>query len=87
MFHYNLTRTTGTSHADQYTFMIISRSVLLRMKMLQIKFVQKIKPHTLQFNNSFPKNRAVYEIMWKNVVQPDRPQVAIQCGVRSFHAC
>jgi hypothetical protein len=25
------------------------------------------------FNNSFPENRAVYEIMWKNMVQPDRP--------------
>ena len=23
------------------------------------------------------KNRAVYEIIWKNIVQPDRPQVAI----------
>jgi hypothetical protein len=24
--------------------------------------------------NVFPENRAVYEIMWKNMVQPDRPQ-------------
>ena len=23
----------------------------------------------------FPKNRAIYEIMWKNVVQPNRQQV------------
>jgi hypothetical protein len=28
----------------------------------------------------FPENRAVYEIMWKNVVQQDRPQMTIQYG-------
>jgi len=30
------------------------------------------------FNNFFPKNRAVYEIMWKNVVEQFGPQMAIQ---------
>jgi len=25
------------------------------------------------FSNFFPENRAVYEIMWKNMVEPDRP--------------
>ena len=30
------------------------------------------------FNNFFPpENRAVYEIMWKNTVQPDRSQMTI----------
>jgi len=29
--HYNLTTITGTLHEDQYTFLIISRSTLLRM--------------------------------------------------------
>jgi hypothetical protein len=29
------------------------------------------------FNNFFPKNRAVYEIMWKNMVETDRPEMAI----------
>jgi hypothetical protein len=29
-------------------------------------------------NNLFPEDRAVYEIMWKNMVQPDRPQMTIQ---------
>ena len=28
-------------------------------------------------NNFFFENRAVYEIMWKNTVQPDRPQMAV----------
>jgi hypothetical protein len=31
------------------------------------------------FNNIFFDNFAVYEIMWKNSVQPDRPQMTILC--------
>jgi hypothetical protein len=27
------------------------------------------------FNNIFFENRAIYEIMWKNIVQTDRPQI------------
>jgi hypothetical protein len=27
--------------------------------------------------NLFTENRAIYEIKWKNVVQPDRPQMTI----------
>jgi hypothetical protein len=30
------------------------------------------------YNNFLYENRAVYEIMWKNAVEPDRPQVAIR---------
>ena len=33
----------------------------------------------VRFNNFFFENRAVYEIMWKNIVEPDRPQMTIQC--------
>jgi len=29
------------------------------------------------FGNPFSENRAVYEIMWKNIVEPDRPQMTI----------
>jgi hypothetical protein len=29
------------------------------------------------FNNYFFENRDIYEIMWKNMVEPDRPQVTI----------
>jgi hypothetical protein len=31
------------------------------------------------FNKSFSKNCAVYEIMWKNIVEPDMPQMTIWC--------
>jgi len=44
--------------------------------MFQIKAVEKIKG-TFLFNNLFSTNRAIYEIMWKNTVEPGRPQMAI----------
>jgi hypothetical protein len=39
-------------------------------------FYRKSK-HIFMLNNFSPENRAVEEIMWKNMVQPDRPQMAI----------
>jgi hypothetical protein len=46
--------------------------------MFQTKVVEKIKIHFM-FHNIFFffENRAVWEIMWKNMVQPDRPEMAI----------
>jgi len=29
-------------------------------------------------NNSFPKNRAVYEVMWKIILDPDRSQMTVR---------
>jgi hypothetical protein len=42
--------------------------------MLQTKVVEKIKTHFV-FNKFSPENRAVCEIMWKNMVQRGRPQM------------
>ena len=46
--------------------------------MFQTKVVEKIKTHFV-FSNFFFlfENRAVYEIMCKNIVEPDRPQMTI----------
>jgi hypothetical protein len=44
--------------------------------MFQTNFLEDIKTHIL-CSITFPENHAVYEIMWKNAVQPDRPQMAI----------
>jgi len=33
--------------------------------------------HTFYVYKPFPQNHAAYEIMWKNIVQPDRPQTTI----------
>ena len=46
------------------------------MRMFQTKVVEKIKTHILLIN-SFILNRAVYEIVWKNIVEPGRPQMTI----------
>jgi hypothetical protein len=34
----------------------------------------------------FLKNYAIYEIMWKNMVQSDRPQITVQYGACALHA-
>jgi len=51
--------------------------------MFQTKFVEKIKTHVLCYNDIFfSENRFVYEKMWKDMVQPDRPQITIR---RTLH--
>ena len=45
--------------------------------MFQIEFVEKIKTHIL-CSIIPPPNLAIYETMWKNIVQPDRPQMTLQ---------
>jgi len=37
------------------------------------------------FNNFISEHCAVYDIMWKNTVQPDRPQVTIRYGAEKTH--
>jgi hypothetical protein len=51
--------------------------------MLQIRVVEKMQ-HILCLVTS--ENRAVYEIMWKNVVELDRAQMTVYHGARAFHA-
>ena len=62
-FNINLSRIKCTLPKDQYTFLIISRSVLLRMKNIWDKFVEKIKTHILCSINSFRKSCR----LWYNV--------------------
>jgi len=49
--------------------------------------VEKIKTHILSSVTFFFifENRAVYEIIWKNIVQPDKPPKAICC--MRFECC
>ena len=46
-FHGNPTRITRTLHKVQFTFLIISHSVLLRMVHVSDRFIEKIKTHIL----------------------------------------
>jgi len=43
--------------------------------------IEKIETHILSSVTLFfsLENRAVYEIIWKNIVQPDRPPKVIWC--------
>jgi len=59
------------------TFMKISLSVLLRMRNVSDKSCRENQNTCFVFNYFFLReNRAVYEKMWKSMVEPDRPQVA-----------
>jgi hypothetical protein len=82
---WSLTRVKAALHEDQRTFMSTSRSVLLKMRNVSDKVVEKIKTHSL-CSITFFANRAVYEIMWKNMVEPDRPQITIWYGACALHA-
>ena len=48
--------------------------------MFQAKVVEKIKIH-FSCSKPFFENDAVYEITWKSIVEPDRPQMKI------WHMC
>jgi len=50
---------------------------MLRMIIFQNKFAEKIKTR-LSFSVTLsPENRVVYEIMWKNMVESDRPKMTV----------
>jgi hypothetical protein len=66
-----VTRITGTLHEDLYTFMKISYWILLRMRNVSDKFVEKIKTH-ITCSKRLSKICAIYDIMWKNKTEPDR---------------
>ena len=76
-FRWNLTRITFTSNEGLWIFMIISRSVLLRMWNVSDKSCRKDQNTHFTFNNFFSENSAIYEIMWKNMVERDRQHMAI----------
>ena len=46
--------------------------------MFQTEVVEKIRTHILcSVTFFFLENRAVYEIMWENMAELDRPQMAV----------
>ena len=78
-FHKTLTRIVGTLHEEQCTFLIISRSALFRTRNAADKRCPEKSQHILFSVAFFSENPAVYEIMWKNIVEPDRPQMKTWC--------
>jgi len=60
---------------DLSTFIVISRSVLLRIRNIsgKIKVLEKNQNTHFGFSKFFsPENRAFHEITWKETVQPER---------------
>jgi hypothetical protein len=51
-------------------------SLSIYNKMFRRKVVEEIETHIFS-PITFFENRAVDEVMWKNIVQPDRPQTTI----------
>ena len=76
--HQNLTRITCSLHEDQWTFHIISRSFLLRMKNIWEKFcTENHNIYCMIKRNFFFENPDDYEIMLKGIVQASRPHMKI----------
>jgi len=65
----------GTLHEDLCKLLALSRLVLLRMRNVSAKSVEKNRTTPFMFNKFFLEYRAVYEIMWKNNVEQERPQM------------
>jgi len=73
-----MTRIKGTFHKGQYTFLITSRSFLLRIRNVSHVGRTENQNTHFMFNNSCFLNRALYEVMWeKNTAEPRRPQTTI----------
>ena len=56
------------------TFLIISRSALLRVRNVSDSSCRGNQNTRFMFSNFFPENHAFYGIMWKNTAEPNRPQ-------------
>ena len=54
VFHYNFTRVTFTVHEDVYTFVVMSRSVLIRMRNILDRSRRENK--NTRFKHFFPKS-------------------------------
>ena len=54
------------------------RWILLKMRNISDESCRKNQNTHFMFNSFFPENRAVYDIMSKNMVEPDRPQMTIR---------
>ena len=85
-FHWNLIRIMGTWHEDVRTFNTASRWLLIRIRNVLDKSSRE-NQNTCTFNNSFfySENRAVYEKMWKNIVESGTPQVRILYWACALH--
>ena len=60
--------------------MTISRCILLGMKNILDKICTENQTANFIFNNFFSENRATYEIMQKNMGEPETPHMTVEYG-------
>jgi hypothetical protein len=72
-----MTRITSTLHVGLSSFVIISRSVVLRMRNVSDEVCGENRNTHFMFSNFFPQNRTFYETMWKSMLQPDSTRMTI----------
>jgi hypothetical protein len=53
--------------------------------MFKKKVVEKSK-HTFYVQQILSESRTFYEIMWRNMVQPDRPHMTVEYGACALRA-
>jgi len=58
-------------------FLIIFYSAVLTIRNVSDKICRENQNTHFMFNNDFFENRAVYERMWKNILELDRPQMTV----------
>jgi len=63
----------GTLYEDLPMFILVSRSLLLRMRNFSNKICRETQNTHFMFNNFFPENRVFHELMRKNMLEPDGP--------------
>jgi hypothetical protein len=63
-----------------FTLMIISCQIYFKMRNISHKSCRENQNTYFTFNNFFYKNHAIYDIMWKNMVEPDRPRMTVKYG-------
>jgi len=74
-FHSNRTRITGILRVDHYTSLIISRSVLVRIRNVSGKICREHQNTRFLSSNIFRKFCCLWDNMKKNIVQTYRPQM------------
>jgi hypothetical protein len=73
----NMTRITGTSHQDLCAFITSPWHSSWNDECFRQQLLRKSK-YIFMFNNIFfPESCAVYDIMWENMVQPERLQITV----------
>jgi hypothetical protein len=85
--NWNLTKITGCiTWRHMYIYDHISAEFFLEWELCKTVVAEKIKTRILRSVYFSPENRAVYEIMSKNMVQQDRPRIIYVWHTQRLHA-